>query len=190
MELRLHQRLSTAVGMATDAMAHMTTDPHTAAVVDDPTATGMADQADSQAATVNQFDRERVDTQTAIGRETTIVGIAADEMMITEVGRGTMTETGTMTPANEGTSRGLCSHGLLGGCSHLIYLLLFLLIFTTGKGASPKCYSHSQRCVGIPTSHPSSVDASSILSGPYQATSSAKESCLYLGAYALSNSVR
>ena len=126
-ELRLRLRLSTVVGMAIGAMAHMTTGPHTAVVVGDLTVTGTADQVGSRAVIANQFDREMVGSRTARGQEMVTVDMVADETMTTEVGRDIMTETGTTTPANGGTSRRLCNHGLLGGLFHLVHLLLFLL---------------------------------------------------------------
>ena len=114
------------VGMATGVTAHLTTGPHTVAVVDDPTAKGTVDQVGLRAATVNLFDQETVGSRTATDQGTTIVDTATGATTTMEAGKDNTKATGTMILANEGTSLRLRGHGLLSGCFHLIYLLLFL----------------------------------------------------------------
>lgn len=115
-----------------EGMAHMTTDPPIVPVVAGPTMIETFTQVASRAAIASRLDQDMVGIPIEIGPEMA-TGMVVDGMTTTEGGRDTTMEVGTTIPANEGTSRRLRSHGLLGGYSRLYHPSSFFLLSFVGK---------------------------------------------------------
>ena len=123
--------LALMVGMATDAMAHMTTD-HTA-VAEAGTATETDPEA-SPAVIGNQSSQEMVGMQTAKDPERTETVVMEVAATTTTHGNDTMMAMATMTPgANDDTSLPNYYQGLLGGLFHLFNSPCLILLVSVGK---------------------------------------------------------
>lgn len=126
--------------MATDAMAHTTTGPAIAAVVD-VLATATAVPADTLAG------REMVgmQTMTDLGKKEIVALVGDAERMTWAAGRGITTTPATTIPVSEDTSQCLM-HGLLGGFPHHSTFVASLTL--SGKIATmPASHLHSQDLV-------------------------------------------